>query len=327
MARGLRNPWRISVDLPTGDLWIGDVGEGSYEEVNVVRADQFDDVANFGWPYREGPDSRPRVPASPPVRLTDPVYARSRQDRLASAVIGGAVYRGRRFPWLVGKYLFSDLSDPTVRAFYPGGTEVVFDAPAVTQLNEDRVISFGQLRDGEVAVLTGGGHVYELVADNSAPEGVTTRYLFDVWPAPQMNVISEGTAVTPDPKGPGFLSAELRGRIHRIIPRTVARRWCGYDLSDVPQWNNDDPADLERQVGELRRLLDERRDDFPAWIRASVNTARRGAQRMVGLASSDGWGSEPVERFLEEAWIERGEFADLQRAVATLSAYRSTFCT
>lgn len=292
-----------------------------------MRADQFDDVANFGWPYREGPDSRPRVPASPPVRLTDPVYARSRQDRLASAVIGGAVYRGRRFPSLVGKYLFSDLSDPTVRAFYPGGTEVVFDAPAVTQLNEDRVISFGQLRDGEVAVLTGGGHVYELVADNSAPEGVTTRYLFDVWPAPQMNVISEGTAVTPDPKGPGFLSAELRGRIHRIIPRTVARRWCGYDLSDVPQWNNDDPADLERQVGELRRLLDERRDDFPAWIRASVNTARRGAQRMVGLASSDGWGSEPVERFLEEAWIERGEFADLQRAVATLSAYRSTFCT
>ena len=94
-VRGLRNPFRFSIDLPTGRMMIGDVGEGSIEEVNVgVRG------ANYGWPTCEG--------ACGTAGMTNPAYSYPHSGRDAS-VTGGFIYRGSQFPdQYDGEYFFAD---------------------------------------------------------------------------------------------------------------------------------------------------------------------------------------------------------------------------
>ena len=102
---GLRNPWRISFDRLTGDLWIGDVGQGASEEIDVLRAGS-QGGANYGWARMEGFHCYPSGDGCARPELTLPV-AEYGHD-LGCAVTGGAVYRGAAFPALAGGYVFSD---------------------------------------------------------------------------------------------------------------------------------------------------------------------------------------------------------------------------
>ena len=102
---GLRNPWRMSFDRATGDLWIGDVGQSSWEEVDVARAGAAG--LNFGWNRMEGNHCfRPQSGCEGP-ELTLPVAEYSQADG-GCTVIGGHVYRGAAQPALAGGYLFAD---------------------------------------------------------------------------------------------------------------------------------------------------------------------------------------------------------------------------
>jgi len=100
---GLRNPWRASFDTATGDLWIGDVGQGAREEVNLVPAGQ--SGVNFGWKFKEGFTT---FSGSPPAGLTDPILDYDRSTPLYSgfAVTGGYVYHGPG--GADGLYFFAD---------------------------------------------------------------------------------------------------------------------------------------------------------------------------------------------------------------------------
>ncbi|BCX46153.1 soluble aldose sugar dehydrogenase YliI precursor [Haloferula helveola] len=111
-ATGLRHVWRMSFDPATGDLWAGDVGQNTYEEINLVEKG-----VNYGWAYREGAHDFGTVLGSPPPGFssTDPVYeyvhtgiAGGDASFKGNSVVGGYVYRGTRFPELVGRYIFSD---------------------------------------------------------------------------------------------------------------------------------------------------------------------------------------------------------------------------
>ena len=102
---GLRNPWRISFDRVTGDLWIGDVGQGAWEEIDVLRAGS-PGGANYGWARMEGFHCYPSGEGCARPELTLPVAEYSHD--LGCAVTGGAVYRGSAFPTLAGGYVFSD---------------------------------------------------------------------------------------------------------------------------------------------------------------------------------------------------------------------------
>ncbi len=102
---GLRHPWRCSFDRSTGELWIGDVGQNNYEEIDRLAAGE--NNVNFGWRMREGthPNAN-RTGDTNPGNLREPVLD---YDRTAgSCVIGGHVYRGAAIPSLVGTYLFAD---------------------------------------------------------------------------------------------------------------------------------------------------------------------------------------------------------------------------
>jgi glucose/arabinose dehydrogenase len=104
-ALGLRNPWRASFDTATGDLWIGDVGQGQREEVDVIPAGQ--GGMNFGWKFREGFTS---FSGTAPAGVTDPLLDYNRTDPLYGgvAVTGGYVYHGPG--GMSGLYIFSDFA-------------------------------------------------------------------------------------------------------------------------------------------------------------------------------------------------------------------------
>jgi glucose/arabinose dehydrogenase len=104
-ALGLRNPWRYSFDRATGELWIGDVGQHSWEEIDVVDSRR-GGGAHFGWKAMEGFHCHSPSTGCDATGLTAPVHAYGRGD--GCSVTGGYVYRGRALPELVGEYLFGD---------------------------------------------------------------------------------------------------------------------------------------------------------------------------------------------------------------------------
>lgn len=141
---GHRNPHRISVDPVTGRLWSGEVGENSREEINVIEKGH-----NYGWPFREGTIAGPRsAPAEILGVLTEPVVDFSREE--ARTIIGGYVYRGSRFPELVGRFIAGDYSTRNVWAITyndvtGGGTKDL-----LTTFSPGALATFGQSRTGEI---------------------------------------------------------------------------------------------------------------------------------------------------------------------------------
>jgi glucose/arabinose dehydrogenase len=151
---GLRNPWRFSFDRATGDLWIGDVGQGAYEEVDHAPAGAAD--LNFGWNVREGLHE---FGGDATAAFTDPVYELSHDDGNCS-VTGGFVYRGAAIPELVGSYVFADYCLGEVLALETAGGAVTAHDLGV---HLDEVTSFGEDGSGELYVLGRDGTLARLV--------------------------------------------------------------------------------------------------------------------------------------------------------------------
>ncbi|MGH2636382.1 MAG: PQQ-dependent sugar dehydrogenase [Actinomycetota bacterium] len=154
-ASGLRNPWRYSFDRETGDLWIGDVGQNAWEEVDVEPAGS-DGGLNYGWDLFEG--SHP-FEGSDPDGLVGPVYEYPTGG--GCAVTGGFVYRGDDIPDLVGAYVFGDYCGGGLEAF------VLRDGVAKQHrelgVAVDGLASFGEDAAGELYVLSLAGPLYRLV--------------------------------------------------------------------------------------------------------------------------------------------------------------------
>jgi glucose/arabinose dehydrogenase len=155
-AYGLRNPWRFSFDGPTGDLWIADVGQDAWEEIDHAPARAGRDAGkgqNFGWNRLEGTHDY-RGGTTP--GLAPPVYEISHTTG-ACAVIGGFVYRGAQIPGLQGRYVFTDACDGTIRTLAPdtngatnGATHAV--TMSATGLHTSQASSFGRDDAGRLYV-------------------------------------------------------------------------------------------------------------------------------------------------------------------------------
>jgi len=148
-AYGLRNPWRFSFDRANGDLWIGDVGQYKWEEIDHVAATNGRGAGkgdNFGWNRLEG--THP-YQGTAPAGAVAPVYEIS-HDTGACAVTGGFVYRGKKLSSLVGDYVFSDTCDSTIRVLEPNGEGGV--TMGDTGAQSKSVSTFGQANDGTLYV-------------------------------------------------------------------------------------------------------------------------------------------------------------------------------
>ncbi len=151
---GLRNPWRFSFDRATGDLWIGDVGQNAYEEID--RVPDGASGMNFGWNVREGLHE---FGGGPSADFVDPVLELSHADGNCS-VTGGFVYRGTAIPELAGSYVFADYCVGSLTALEQRGDAVVAHDLGL-QVGE--VTSFGEDVDGEIYVLSRQGTISKLV--------------------------------------------------------------------------------------------------------------------------------------------------------------------
>lgn len=154
-ALGLRNPWRFSVDAPTGDVWIGDVGQGAQEEVDRL-ARSAGGGANFGWPRMEGTALFSSDVAWGPGRRTAPVHTYSHAGGRCS-ITGGLVYRGP-VRALRGLYLYADFCADRVWSMVPS-TRRVTSHPGVPG-----IVHFGEVAGGSVlAASATTGRIYRVL--------------------------------------------------------------------------------------------------------------------------------------------------------------------
>lgn len=167
---GVRNPWRFSFDAETGDLWIGDVGQGEIEEIDFLPAASGEPAGrgtNLGWNILEGPQPFSDVP--PPPDLVAPI-AWYGHDNGRCSVTGGYVYRGDRIPALEGVYVFGDYCTGEVfgvRRFEDGRTT---QAPVTIEGDVGQIVSFGQGPDGELYVFESDGALSRLQIPGTAAD-------------------------------------------------------------------------------------------------------------------------------------------------------------
>lgn len=148
-AFGFRNPWRMSFDRMTGDLWIGDVGQGRQEEIDVIRSAD-SGGGNYGWDCFEGLEVFNDVEGGPcvPGEIL-PVVTHSHPS--FRSITGGYVYRGSAIPELQGAYVYGDFATGEVRAFY--SEEVPTRNISLVPPAGLNVASFAEDRAGELYVL------------------------------------------------------------------------------------------------------------------------------------------------------------------------------
>lgn len=152
---GFRNPWRFSFDAETGDLYIADVGNNLYEEINVWRAGSPAGL-NYGWNFYEGPERKGDI-----VLAQHELPAFSYPHRGGCAAIGGYVYRGEAIDGLQGYYLYADYCNRNL--WWLRESNGVWQSEVLLEFDE-RIISFTQDNERELFVLTEAGSVHQIVA-------------------------------------------------------------------------------------------------------------------------------------------------------------------
>ena len=203
-AYGLRNPWRFSFDRQTGELWIGDVGEGAREEVDLAAAGV--GGQNFGWRCYEGTIPTPTVepPCAPPGHVPPLFDLEHEMDEVCS-ITGGYVVRDPGLPSLAGRYLYGDLCRPEIQASANG------EPGTATGMAVNSVVSFGQDACGRLYTVSFDGPVSRI------RDGATT-----------VCDLPEPTAPPADPLPPTPPSSPAGGSppavVDRIAPRLSVRR-------------------------------------------------------------------------------------------------------
>jgi glucose/arabinose dehydrogenase len=170
-ALGLRNPWRWSFDRATGDVWIADVGQGAWEEVNHV-APNLSDSANYGWRCREGMHANPNpsVPVCTPSLGTtvNPIFEYGHNNATGGfSITGGYVYRGSTYPALNGYYVCAD---------YVSGNTWIVRADGFSRRQAglaSNISGFGESNTGELyAVSRGTGALFQVIVTSVLPVSI-----------------------------------------------------------------------------------------------------------------------------------------------------------
>src|SRR5690606_23884059 len=170
-ALGLRNPWRNDFDPMTGDLWIADVGQNQFEEVNFQPASSLGGE-NYGWKCREAfacfSTDAPFCPSSCTENpFVDPIHAYDHSQ--GCSITGGVVYRGASIGGLSGTYFFADFCSETIWSLRYDGTSVQDFTNRTSELapggglSIDSIVSFGRDARGEIYIVDQGGEIFQII--------------------------------------------------------------------------------------------------------------------------------------------------------------------
>ena len=341
-AYGLRNPWRMSFDRKTKDVWIGDVGQNAVEEIDFQPAGS-PAGANFGWSAVEG--TQPFNADGPPIDAVAPIYEYDHSGGRCS-VTGGVVYRGRAIPSLDGTYLFGDNCEGAIQGLTRAsdGTVEVTDL----QMQVGGLASFGEDNDGEVYVVgvvdgsvsridaasavgaTGGA----LPPPTTAPKPVATLSADPVVAADQL-VQAEITIRDPAASEQDLAAAarlqqlayRRLGRQPELYPMIIGR--APPDLQEIIRLNLDTRNELAQIPGGVLQ------DTLPAWriiapapqdellshyqeaeaqfgvgwnYLASINLIESALGRIQGFSSA---GAQGPMQFMPATWEAYGDGGDI----------------
>lgn len=189
-AKGLRNPWCFSFDGETGDLYIADVGQNVYEEIDVQPVSS-SGGENYGWRLMEGPDCYNPAQDCNDGTLELPVYSYVHGGNpYRCSISGGYVYRGTNIPSLDGHYFFSDYCSNQIWTLTWNSAEGMTGfqdrtADMTPPGGFSSVASFGQDGFGELYVIDLGGKIYRIIsAASPVPEAVRPPFLAQNAPNP-----------------------------------------------------------------------------------------------------------------------------------------------
>ncbi len=162
-AYGLRNPWKMSIDRTTGDLWVGDVGWELWEMIYKVQRG-----GNYGWSVMEGPQPINVEAKRGPTSILPPLKFHPHSE--AASVTGGYVYRGKRLPELAGAYIYGDFQTGIIWGLRCQGDTVTWHKELAR--SPVHLVGFGESNDGELFLIDHDRteQIYRLVAD-PASEG------------------------------------------------------------------------------------------------------------------------------------------------------------
>ncbi len=344
---GVRNPWRFAFDPVTDDLWIGDVGQDDYEEVDFLAgATGSGRGANLGWNRREG--LHPFKDGNP-GEFVDPLFEYTHRGNPGGcSITGGVVYRGTKIPELTGAYVFGDFCTARLWALSISGGTTIF-----TDLGVDvpggQLASFGVDPDGEILMLSLSGQVSRLVpAVVPSPDGRTYPTVADNPTAVGARLVEvERLLRSIDPADGEF--ADLAHE-QQVIYRTIGRNpaWRAAIIAAAP----DDLAetisleiDARISVGGISNA--EPPETMPAWeiiealpadelldfyhkasaetginwsYLAAINLVETGFGRIVGLSSA---GAKGPMQFMPATWAEvgTGSIDDPRDAIAAAARY------
>ena len=166
-AIGLRNPWRMAFDNPTGRLFVGDVGQGSREEVDIIV-----NGGNYGWAIREGFIAFNNGPGNltPPSAfgaLLDPIHDYPRSD--GQSITGGVVYRGTRLPELDGAYIFGDYGSGRIWALIEDPNDGSYSRIQITSYGSHYEYGIDP-SNGDVLISGGDGNIRRLIRGNGGEQ-------------------------------------------------------------------------------------------------------------------------------------------------------------
>lgn len=182
-ALGLRNPWRFSFDRQTGDLWIGDVGQATREEIDFQAAGS-SGGENYGWRCYEGTLPYNTSGCQPPSSYVFPVHEYNHDSTPCWAVTGGYVYRGTAFQNMTGKYFFADYCKDSIWSLKNVSGTWVSKTEGV--LTGNNFSTFGENPAGELYIAgLLSGKIYK-IADTSVSSvtGMNTEKLISIFPVP-----------------------------------------------------------------------------------------------------------------------------------------------
>lgn len=154
-AYGLRNPWRFSFDPVTGWMWAGDVGQNSWEEIDIIEKGE-----NYGWRIMEGNHCYNPSSGCDTSGLTLPVWEYGHNGQGSCSITGGYVYLGAKFPELYGKYIYGDYCSGNIWALSYDGTNSATNKLLLTA--DIEISSFGIDRNNEMYVCDLNGKIYKL---------------------------------------------------------------------------------------------------------------------------------------------------------------------
>ena len=166
-ASGLRNPWRYSFDSESGDLYIADVGQNNFEEVDFQPAES-NGGENYGWRLMEGSSCYNPSTNCDPGGLTYPIYEYSHSE--GCSISGGYVYRGCAIPDLSGTYFFADYCSDRIWSFEYDGqnltdfTERTVELDPQSGLSFQQIVSFGTDALGEMYIVDRSGRIFKIVS-------------------------------------------------------------------------------------------------------------------------------------------------------------------